>query len=793
MSASELTASERRRELTAEAARKRAVWDAAPADRRPDAEAQYVAVIGELCELLIQQDPPALAELAAAAVVEVNAPAHRNLLRYYAGLGAGLAERYAEADQILAELLAEPALDDAVRGRALNSAAIFAQLCGDYERALSGFRAGAALWLRIGNRARYGLALYNIGILCYDLHDYAGAAEQFAAAAACFEALNDTHRLAMTWHELALLYRDQGRWDEAIDYARRAEAQFARDGLDDYLGRVANNLAEIALLRGRLDEAAAELDRAEALMSTRVYRVDVALNRGLLLQARGDDHGAAAAYSAARTLAEAIERHDIVPALYGRLAHAARRSGDPAMALVHEQAALTAVEARREPLRDEGLLIGLMGRWQGLYETAVAAAAERGDAQAALEIGERARARAFADLLARGGAGRSAPPTPAAPLDLAAIQAALPPHTLVLAYFAAGLDGPESALLNAMPPEAAPVRACLAVPPRLLLTAVSRETLRVHVCSLDPNLLNAASPFLADGRRFLRPAILRRAYDALIAPVADLIATTEHLIVVPHGPLHQVPFAALRDAADRPLLDQAQRLSYAPSVSVLLGNPAPPPAADRRSCLALGYAGSAEQPLRHTVAEAASVAARCDGVFHDGATVQLDWLLAEAQRYRWLHLACHGEFRLAEPLASWLEPAPGERLTAAMVIDRLALDADLVTLSACRSGVSAIRRGDEPLGLVRAFLLAGARALLVTLWPVEDHSAQLLMERFYTVLRTQPGDDAPAALRAAQFWLRTWQAPDGTTPYADPAFWAPFVLIGRAGAPYLTPALPRRA
>jgi CHAT domain-containing protein len=211
--------------------------------------------------------------------------------------------------------------------------------------------------------------------------------------------------------------------------------------------------------------------------------------------------------------------------------------------------------------------------------------------------------------------------------------------------------------------------------------------------------------------------------------------------------------------------------------------------------LALGYDGAAGRRLRHTEAEAAAIARLCGGEVWRGASVMTGKLRDAAGAYRWLHLACHGEFDLEEPLRSWLEIGPGERLSAATVLDEFTLSAELVTLSACRSGVSRVLRGDEPIGLVRAFLSAGARAVLVTLWPVEDISARILMERFYRALLVD-GDPA-VALQGAQRTLRNltlaevreimagWgeevadmPAEDSVQPYADTAFWAAYALIG---------------
>lgn len=388
------------------------------------------------------------------------------------------------------------------------------------------------------------------------------------------------------------------------------------------------------------------------------------------------------------------------------------------------------------------------------------------------------------------------------PLRAHEVQAALPAGTLLLTYFTTGLRGPEAALLDAIPPEARGLRACLETTPKLLLLALTRESLSVHECPLNPNVFLASTPYQADGRRFLAPQILRRANDVLINPVVHMLAASQQVVIVPHGPLHQLPFAALLDRNGCSLLDRAPNLWYAPSATVLLralaGRQSSPP----KSCLALGYDGAAGRRLRHTQIEAQGVAQLCAGEAWQGEPGMCERLAQVAGSYRWLHLACHGEFNLDDPLQSWLEIGPDERLSGAEVIANFKLQADLVTLSACRSGVSRVLRGDEPMGLVRGFLSAGARAVLVTLWPVEDASARLLMEHFYrTLLNPQGTSDPPTALRAAQQYLREltivevrrqleqWgedtadsSMDEMARPFADPAFWAAYVLIGAASS-----------
>jgi CHAT domain-containing protein len=97
--------------------------------------------------------------------------------------------------------------------------------------------------------------------------------------------------------------------------------------------------------------------------------------------------------------------------------------------------------------------------------------------------------------------------------------------------------------------------------------------------------------------------------------------------------------------------------------------------------------------------------------------------------------------------------APKEALTALDIMERLRLRCDLVTLSACESGLSQERHGDELVGFMRAFMVAGAPTLVSTLWPVDQRSTRILMERFYQEVQTGVG--FAKALKQAQLYLRS--------------------------------------
>jgi CHAT domain-containing protein len=152
-------------------------------------------------------------------------------------------------------------------------------------------------------------------------------------------------------------------------------------------------------------------------------------------------------------------------------------------------------------------------------------------------------------------------------------------------------------------------------------------------------------------------------------------------------------------------------------------------------------------------------------------------LRSQAGSCRVLHLAAHGEFRPDEPLFSSLRLADGH-LSTLDVFD-LELCCSLVTLSACETALGTVGAGDELMGLSRAFLYAGTPSLVLSLWKVEDRSTAALMGRFYEALRQ--GADKATALRHAQLALLRNQLGDGAD-HSLPYFWAPFLLIGHAGA-----------
>ncbi|HEY3230377.1 MAG TPA: CHAT domain-containing protein, partial [Roseiflexaceae bacterium] len=515
------------------------------------------------------------------------------------------------------------------------------------------------------------------------------------------------------------------------------------------------------------------------------------------------------------TLAKHLRNQHTLAIIDYRRGDVRKRQGRLDETMAAYQQAIDGIEALRGATEAEEIKIGLLGTMsiavvstQQVYEAMVLLCLELDRPAEAFAYVERARSRAFLDLLAdKSPELYDAFAQPVA--TLAEVQATLPVGALLIEYYTTGVLPRGESLINQLPPENTRLREHLALPPHTLIFAVTRDRFEVYHAQLDPNMLRPQQGDPNPGRRLLRERLLAQLYESLIAPVAPLLRGRELLYLIPHGPLHYVPFLALRPAAGPPLLQAGgPAVALAPSATVLLRNCLGRPPSSAVGMLALGYNDPEGDPLRYAEAEARHIARLLGGAALTGPAPKRDALIVQGGGARWLHFAGHAIYHPRDPLASELRLGAGEVFSARALIGELDLDADLVTLSACTSGVSQVVAGDELLGLQRAFLYAGARAVLCTLWEAADFVALLLMDRFYAGLRR--GQPPAASLRDAQIAVRDmtgrdlaaaldrWRADDpefiaalgelpNITPdlldtplYADPLWWAPFMLFGRA-------------
>jgi len=258
---------------------------------------------------------------------------------------------------------------------------------------------------------------------------------------------------------------------------------------------------------------------------------------------------------------------------------------------------------------------------------------------------------------------------------------------------------------------------------------------------------------------------LSQLYDHLVRPIRHLINPASHLVIIPRGPLHQLPYHALFDGS-RFLIDDFT-VSYAPSANAFCKSMQRSPNRKNRA-LVMGLpdrrAPYIEQEI-HSVTKLLPQPIQCTG---DSATQAV--LKQFGAQSRYIHIASHSRFRSDNALFSSIQLFDSQ--LSVFDVSHLEICADLVALSGCSTGVSRVLEGDEPVGMARGFLLAGARAVMMTLWDVHDRSTAEFMRSFYSFLGA--GSSTEYVLRRAMIQLRG--------EYPEPYHWAPFVVTGGIAA-----------
>jgi CHAT domain-containing protein len=470
-------------------------------------------------------------------------------------------------------------------------------------------------------------------------------------------------------------------------------------------------------------------------------------------------------------------------------------SHDYEAAIAAYRQALPEIERQRASINTEANKIGFIGDKQKVYARLIALLLKQGRAAEALEIVERSKSRALVDMLA--GKQRFAAPlgTRSQSMNIAQAVGDLDRSQRLQQQQSIARvrnTAPNSAPAD-MPQLPAELRGLLSVkaltPVEIQALLAPDETLLVYFAhGNDMAALVVqhggvwAAPIAAAGLereiRLFRQAISEERdvhkqsqalYQRLMEPVAARL-TTAKLSIVAHGSLHYLPFAALMQG-DRYLVDQFT-LRMLPSASVLQYLQARTSSTMAQS-LVLGNPDlhNPQWDLPGAQAEAEAVAALLPAaqlLMRDKATREAFQHFAPAARY--VHVASHGEFNDQQPLASGLllsGPSLKDRRLSVSDMYELGLDAELVTLSACETGLGSVASGDDVVGLTRGLLYAGARSVVTSLWKVDDEATALLMVNLYQNLRGQHPDEA---LRRAQAETRK--------KFAHPYYWAAFYLTG---------------
>src|ERR1700722_7917898 len=565
--------------------------------------------------------------------------------------------------------------------------------------------------------------------------------------------------------ELATLYRDAG--DLAAAEARATDGLEASQRVGDryYVPRNLTILADLKARRGRLSEANALYEQAEDVIESMLISVDepywnssvaasmsqTYLQHFELVTKSGDVPGAF-------HVLERVRGRTLAWALEDRKAFPTTESGQTAsletdLAGLQLQLMQTNSTEKREQLMDR--LVE--------YERRLGLAWTKEDAP-----------------------GHGLPVQPA---PLSKVQEVLKPEEVFLEYV---LDDPTS-----------------------FCVVVSQLGAYVRVLPAGrKEIENLSQQFVGEIRTKGTGADLsKRLYAILLRSVPEPAAAT-HFIIAPDAILNLLPFEALRDAQGEYLL-KSRVISYVPSGTILstlrhmkkqklapkpllavgdveyenqggVGRRIPPPASIRgrieRGIADLSGIGLHDLPETRAEVEEIGKIVGSDAVILLGKdATETGFKKQPLDQFRILHLAVHGFADTQYPERSALVLGADPRssddgLLQVREIIRLRLNAELTTLSACDSGVGKLQGQEGISNLVEAFLVAGSKSVVASLWSADDTFASALMEQFYRHLAQ--GEDTSSALRNAKL--------DLLAKYGDqvsPFYWAAFIAVGETSTP----------
>lgn len=587
----------------------------------------------------------------------------------------------------------------------------------------------------------------------------------------------------------ALLLFHEGRYFEARRLCSGAATFFDQTVLVGKAALARLLLARIAMQIGDADAAAVETDAAMARIAkvqAPVLAYQVHFLKGQIAQARGDRHAALAAHEEARKSLEALRSrlhseelkisfvknrlqvYEALVDLYLSDAQGGESSAADAFACMEAAKSRSMIEmifqsGQSLPLGDPGQS-ELVRRIRDLREELnwyyhrielEQLRPEERSVKRLQQLQEKAvsHENELLRTLRELPANERESTTLEVPADfsLTRLQSTLPLDTSLVEYFSTG--------------------------DRLLAAVVTKSTIKIIPVSVVSRVLHflhllrfQLSKFrmgTAYAHRFEQPLLqatqghLESLYADLIAPLREHL-TARHLIFVPHGALHFLPFHALRQ--ENEYLCDHYTISYAPSATVFTLCQEKT-ARDLPNSLVMGIPDERAPEILSEVQCVASLLPHPE--LFVGSQATADVLRQRGSASGLLHIATHGNYRQDNPMFSGIRL--GDGYLNLYDLYQFRLPVRLVTLSGCATGMNFVSAGDELLGLERGLFYAGATSLLLSLWDVHDESTAALMQAFYKDY-IQSGD-MPQALQNAMKLLRQ-QSP-------HPYFWAPFVLIGK--------------
>jgi len=610
---------------------------------------------------------------------------------------------------------------------------------------------------------------------------------------------------------MGLIHRDAGRLDLAMEHFNRALA------IDEKLQSrwaIAYDLRNQALTLMRMDRTEEALPlflRAvdiAAAIGDQVNQAKALLGLGEARAALGQKKAARESFEQALALSRAMYlRETWWRSLFGLAGCALSEDRDAARELLYR--AMDVIEKMRADIKIEQLRDSFIQNKMAVYEMLVNLLADEGKTLEAFEVAERSRSRNFIDLLGN----QRLKLTRNGDQELYDRQTALRARIAVYEAVAAQSRNPEeretaektlkelrfeldstlldiqaknprlASLVTVTPLKAGDVVKLIEpgvallsyylLPKEVFCWVIRPEGIRLVRMPADRQRLGEE---LLEYRRMtqnLEPleTYSRKFHQLLLAPVLPEVGSANTLGIIPHGPLHHLSFATLSDDTGY-LLDEYP-LFYLPSASILEVTLSRRQEEKNLEVLAVGNPDLRDPAFELPFAEYEVSTIRWNFpniTLLTGPRATEAWVVDNIDRFGIIHLAVHGEFDPVNPLFSAVKLARGGKADGDLEAEEifgLRINADMVVLSACQTGLGKVTAGDDVIGLNRSFIYAGTHTIVSSLWRVSDVSTAILIKHFYRRYVTL---DKADSLRRAMLHVKN--------RYPHPGYWGAFTLVG---------------
>ncbi|BAY26273.1 TPR repeat-containing protein [Calothrix sp. NIES-2100] len=685
-------------------------------------------------------------------------------------------------------------------GQSLGNLSLAYFSLGNYTTAIDYQQQSLVIAREIKDRLGEGNALGNLGNAYLSLGEYQKAINYYQQSLAIAQEIKDRQGEGTTLGNLSSAYYYLGNYPKAIDYIQQ-RLVISREIKDRYgEGQSLGNLGVVYQSLGDYPKAIEQYQQSLKIrreIKDRQGEGQSLDNLGVVYDSLGDYPKAINYHQQSLAIAREIKDLKSQGLSLNNLGAAFYKSGNLSAAEKTLYEGIKVLESLRGQKLNDTNKVSIFETQRSTYRILQQVLIAQNKNDAALEISERGRARAFVELISsrlnygNGGAKSSASPTLAQMKQIAEVEnATLVQYSIIYNDFkvAGKPQSKESELyIWVIKPTGEVIFRKADLKPLWQkentnldnLVTISRDAIGARGRGGINVSYNPNAPKAKDR--------LKQLHELLIKPIADVLPTKEsdRVIFAPQDSLFLVPFPALQDENGKYLIEKHTILT-SPSIQVLqlthqqrnlvsgkealvVGNPKMPKVAPK-----IGETPQQLPPLPGAEQEAKAIASLLKTTAITGSKATKAAILRKISQARIVHLATHGlldDFKgLGVPGAISLAPSGQDNglLTSNEILD-LKLNAELVVLSACDTGRGTIT-GDGVIGLSRALITAGVPSVLVSLWSIPDSPTALLMTEFYQDLQKNP--DKAQALREAM--LNTMKQ------HPNPRDWAAFTLIGEA-------------